>query len=91
MALGFFPRKIYCPNCRFTGKAKLKRKKIKNEMVFFLFALFFSSFFVSMLVPVTLVFIVFFVVMSFEQVCPSCRWKYPMSLSRHQREQRLLK
>jgi len=91
MAIGLFRRRIYCPNCHFTGRAKIKRKKIKNELVFFLFALSLTSFFVSMLVPVTLVFIVFLVVISFEQVCPSCRWKYPISLARYQREQQLLK
>ena len=87
MTFALYPKKIYCPNCHYTGKAKLKRKKIPHELIILLIGIFIISFFFSLLVPFSLIYLLWLILVSFEHVCPICRWRYPLSSARYRRQQ----
>ena len=90
MAFLLFPRKVYCPNCHYTGKAKLKRKKVRPEAIIILFAFIIFSFFFLFFIPITLIYAFWLMLRSYEYVCPSCRWKYLLSLYHYRRRPQIL-
>lgn len=84
MAIALTVKKVYCPNCKYEGKAKILGTSFGEGML--LLIMFFISFVFPFLWLVTGILFVGLLFKPAKQVCPRCRYEHVVPLKHAKRE-----
>lgn len=84
MSVALYRKTIHCPQCHYEGSAKVKGTG-GGLALFGVIALILGFHFWPLLVVAVLLFVVA-IVRPAKQICPKCRWEYPVSRSQRQEQ-----
>ena len=82
MSVALYRKTIHCPQCHYEGSARVKGTGW-GLALFGLIALILGFFFWPLLIIAALLFVAA-TIRPAKQICPKCRWEYPMSRSQRQ-------
>ena len=84
MSIALYRKTIHCPQCHYEGSAKVKGTGWWLAL-FGLIALILGIYFWPLFLIAVLLFIVA-LLRPAKQICPKCRWEYPMTRSQHEQQ-----
>ncbi len=84
VSIALYRKTIHCPQCHYEGTAKVKGTG-GGLALFGVIALIIGIYFWPLIIVAVLLFIVA-IVRPAKQICPKCRWEYPMSRSQRQEQ-----